>query len=290
MDWSKAKNILIIAFILTNIFLFYHVGKGLLVGGELDLVSNEYILNVERHLNEKGIYVSGEIPREIISLPKVRVKYKIYDHEETAELFLGKDYYKVSEGTYGSQHQQLIIEGNKKIRYYNASRTKVMDKISEVKAQEISNEFLKEKGFLTEDVHLKQIFYQSGPELEQDSMTYKLVYHQVFKKRFLGESYINVYVNHDGVVGFESMLLEIEGNDSQQKNLLIHATEALLKKMNEIINDNQDKIVIRNIEVGYYINPYDLTDWQSIESGDAVPAWKITLENGKVYYVEALEN
>lgn len=291
MDWSKAKNILIIAFILTNIFLFYYVGKGLLAGSDLNLISDQYIADVESHLKENGIHISGDIPKEIISLPKVMVRFREFNHEEILELFMENNYHRISEATYKNENQKLIIEGNKKIIYKNSSEEKVADHISEIVAQEISNEFLKEKGLLDKNIELKQIFYQKYDEFS-DLMTYKLVYHQVYKNRFLGESYIHVYVNETGVVGLEGMLLETDEGSKQQKKLLIPATTALLRKMNDMINDNRGEIVVRSIEVGYYFNPYDVefTDWTFIESGTAVPAWKITLENGKIYYVEALKN
>ncbi len=290
MDWSKAKNILILAFIVTNMFLFYHVGKDLFTAGDLQLVSDKYIEYVENHLSERGIFISGEIPREIISLPALMVKYQQFEHDEITKLFLGDGFIQVNGTTYEKDQQNLIIESNKKIKYYNNTIVNESFPMNETDAKKISDDFLKQRGFLREDIQLKQIYYGSNENFGNNKL-YKMVYHQVYKNRFLGESYIHVYVNQGEVVGFEAMLLEM-GLNHHQKKMLIPATVALLRKMNDIINDNSGKIMVKSIEVGYYFNPYDIefTEWHSIESGTAFPAWKITLENGKIYYVEALKN
>lgn len=301
MDWSKAKNILILAFIVTNMFLFYHLSRDLLVGGDLNIISDQYISNVETHLKENGIFLETDIPKEIISLPVyLTVKYQQYNPNEVAKQFLRENYKLADEGVnkldinevvYQKGDEKLIVESSKRIQYYNFNKGRATS-LSEKDAISKSIEFLAQVGFDDSDVLLNQIHHNYYNEI-LDEHLYKLIYNQTFNNRFLGESHIHVYVNDNGVVGFESMLLEVEKVNNEKK-VLIPATHALLRKMSEIVDDNKgNRVVVDRIEMGYYFNPHDfdfVTNWHTIETGRAFPAWKITLTNGRTYYVEALKN
>lgn len=292
MDWSKAKNVLIIAFIITNILLVYVIQRDLFDNEDLQLISNDYIKNVESYLLDNGLQIDTEIPREIISLPILMVKYKVFDLKEMAKIFLEEDYQMVDEDTYVSGDKKIQRISNKKFIYTNPCQKKGSYPLDEKEVIEISKEFLEKHNFMQQDLELQQIYF--GVVDKFGSMpVYKLVYNQVYKNKFLAESYIHVYVQHQEVIGLEAMLLEYEKTQGQKKKT-VPATEALLRKMNDILMDNQEdnKITISNLELGYYFNTTDinLTTWDTIASGTAFPSWKIVLDNGKTYYVEALKN
>lgn len=296
MDWSKAKNILIVAFIMTNIFLIYNVQNELFNSQGMQIVSDQYIINVEEHLRDHNIKLKTDIPKEIIPMSILEVKYKTFDPDDYLDLLLGEGYKEV-ETTQGfnrfkkqiftNDKRELVIEGGKKFKYTDMSQEKANYILDENTIVEISNDFLKDKKVNTEDLKLEQIYYGEEKDFGSEPV-YKLVYNQRYKNRFLGESYINVYINHRGVVRVEAMILEYE-NTKQQKRTIMPATEALMQVMNIILKENKTPIAINKIEIGYYFSPayYLNTDWKDIESGTAFPSWKITLDNGKTYYVEA---
>ena len=290
MDWSKAKNILIIAFIVTNILLVFHLSKDVYFGGDIQIISDKYIQDVENHLADNGIKVKGQIPKEILSMPVLMVKYQYLDPEVVAKQFLGDNYKRIRAGVYQSNEKSVSILGNKKLAFKNSSKTTTNYGIDEKEAEELATQFLKDHGLYSNQLIMEQVYYGIVKEYD-DIPLYKLVYHQSFKNRFLGESYVNVYVNYRGVVGLEALLLKTE-KTQQSKKKIIPATEAVLRKMGDIIKDNHGEILITKIEVGYYFNPEEiqLTDWERIESGTAFPSWRIILQNGKTYYVEALKN
>ena len=290
MDWSKAKNILIIAFIVTNMLLVLHLGKDIYYGRDIQIISDKYIQDVENHLAENGIRVKGNIPKEILSLPVLMVKYQYFEPDEVAEQLLGEGYKKLKDGQYKLKDKTLSVFGDKKLVYKDASSSTANYGLDEEEAEELATEFLKGKGLYSNYLIMEQVYYGVVREFD-DVPLYKLVYHQTYKNRFLGESFINVYVNYRGVVGMEALLLKTE-KTQQLKKKVIPATEALLMKMNDIINDNHGDILITNIEIGYYFNPEEIqvADWENIESGSAFPSWRIILQNGKTYYVEAIKN
>ncbi|MBU5676364.1 two-component system regulatory protein YycI [Alkaliphilus sp. MSJ-5] len=299
MDWSKAKNILIVAFIATNIFLIYNVQSRLFRQEEMQLINDKYISNVEQHLNDNNIELDAHIPREIISLPILVVRYKTFDSDNTAKSFLGKDYEKqiptledkiLKREIFKSADKELIVESSKRLTYKNMSPEKNNYSLNEKTVKKISNDFLKQYNLMGEDIELAQIYYGTEDEFE-DEFVYKLVYNQTYKNKFLGESYIHVYVSNRGVIGFEAMLLEYE-KTQQHKKQIIPATEALMRATSTILKENEEPIIVKDIEIGYYFSPtyYMESDWKEIESGTAFPSWKITIQNGKTYFIEAYKN
>ncbi len=290
MDWSKAKNILIIAFIVTNLLLVFYLGKDMYSGSDLQIISDKYLQDVKDHLEENNIRIKGSIPKEILSMPLLMVKYRHIDPEAAAKQFLGENYTRVREGRYTAEDKSLMVLGNKKLVYKNNTSEIIDYGIDEDEAEVLATQFLKEQNLYSSQLVMEQVYYGVVKEFDEVPL-YKLVYHQTYKNRFLGESYINVYVNYRGVVGMEALLLTTE-KTQQAKSKIITASDALLRKMSDIINDNQGEILITKIEVGYYFNPEEiqLADWENIASGTAFPSWRIILQNGKTYYVEALDN
>lgn len=293
MDWSKAKNVLIVAFIITNMMLVYVIQKDLFNNGELQLINDDYINNVVAYLADNGLEINIDIPKEIVSLPVLMVRYKAFDLEEMAKVFLGENYQIVNEDTYISADKKIEKITSKKFIYTkDPSSENGGYPLDEKEAIKIGREFLQEYNFMQDDLELQQIYF--GVVDRFGSMpVYKLVYNQIYKNRFLAESYIHVYVQHQEVIGLEAMLLEYEKTQGEKKKT-IPATEALLRKMNDILVDNKeyDKVRISDMELGYYFNTRDvnLTTWDTIASGTAFPSWKIVLDNGKTYYVEAFRN
>ncbi|SET01379.1 Two-component signal transduction system YycFG, regulatory protein YycI [Natronincola peptidivorans] len=290
MDWSKAKNILIVAFIITNIFLIYHIQKDMFDKGELQLISDAYIENVETYLKDRGVKLDIDIPREIVSLPSLMVRYRAFEPKEIAEKFLGENYEALENNVFISGEKKVESISNKKFIYRNFAKESINYPLDEKEAIKISDRFLKQQDLLIEDLVLQQIYFGVIEDYGEVPL-YKLVYNQNYKNMFLAESYIHVYIRHKEVVGVEAMLLEYEKTDGDRKRI-IPATEALLRKMNDIIKESEGNhdIAITEMEIGYYFNTEDInfTTWDTIEAGTAFPSWKIVLSNGKTFYVEAL--
>ena len=292
MDWSKAKNVLIVAFIITNLLLVYVIQKDSINNERFQVINDDYIQNVESFLSDNGIKLDVEIQNKSITLPMLMVRYKTFDIKEIAKTFLGEDYNIIDDNIYQSGKKRIERISDKKFIYTDNSNVLSNYPLSEEEVTEISKDFLKKHNLMSEDLKLQQIYLGAVDE-NSGVPLYKLVYNQVYKNQFLAESYINVYIRHDLVVGLEVMLLEYEKTQGGSQRV-IPATEAILRKMNDILSDNEDgeDIVISSLELGYYFNTndIDLTTWETIASGTAFSAWKIVLSNGKTYYTEALRN
>ena len=84
MDWSKAKNILIVALLITNLILGLAIYSGRDTYGGYDAaeVRNNTVLLLKEH----GIFVEEEIiPERVERLPIMSVRYRTVSDEKVAE-------------------------------------------------------------------------------------------------------------------------------------------------------------------------------------------------------------
>ncbi|MFA5528347.1 MAG: hypothetical protein WC996_06985 [Peptostreptococcales bacterium] len=142
MDWSKAKNILIIALIITNILLFADL---MLVKEEIELFDDNVINDTLSILNERDIYVYAQISTEQKYLPVLEVEYDEITDEDI----------------------QHIINNQEDIRTLGISREQTVEKVER---------FLRENGLEDEDMVLQEpIKYENN----QYILTYKKYYNNI---------------------------------------------------------------------------------------------------------------
>lgn len=272
MDWSKAKTILIIAFIITNGFLIYHIQKDTM-NGTLD----NRIPEVVSILEGKNILVNTDIPAQTVELPALEVEYVTYEKEEIEKLFE-----KELGDPINSKNIELSIEGNDKIIVYkNSKYNPYIEELDGKRAQQEAERFLKKYGFMTPDA-----LYWSSLEQERG---FKVTFRQKYKGKFLEHSYMTLLVTKSGVKEFERIWLK-PLKFGTNKQGVIPASKALLKFMNEW-NGNQ-KVSIVDISLVYWLDSSQntLTQWENIESGTAIPAWRLELDNGEVRFITGFEN
>ena len=276
MDWSKAKNVLIIAFIITNIFLIFHIQKDMFNKDALSSRNEDKIKEVIHILEERGIKVETVVPMEVVELPVLEVEYITHDTEELEQLFL------VDNSSESSLNEQLTFSSNNKVLHYQRSLESVTPGITnEKQAQQEAEKFLKNYGFMGSDV----IYWNHSINDKQ----YKIVFKQKYKGRVLEHSYMECMVSEFGVIEFERMWLRpIKFGTSKME--IIPAAKGLLKFMDEY--EGFEEAVITNISLVYWmdLSQNAFTNWENIESGTAIPAWRIELSNGETSFISAFVN
>ena len=291
MDWTKAKTILIIAFLITNVFLGTHLlsAQSRQTGSVVD---ETYVQQTLNFLADQGVVLETEIPRQAPSLSSVTVSYLFHTPAETAERFLGPDWTLAGSNIFESAAGRLTLVNEKQLMYQQFEPGPMLPAMNEGMLEQVSRDFLEHHALYPEGLFLSQIYVGVVPEYHPDPL-HKLVYQQTYQGRFIGESYVHVYVNQRGVVAVEALLLKPpeEMEQAGAARTMIDAPEALLRVLDQILQDHpsEDPVLISRIEAGYYFAlPQDpLTRWEVVASGTAVPAWKIVLKNGDTYYQEA---
>jgi len=167
MDWSKAKNVLIIAFIITNIFLIYNIQKDVFNKEALSENNANKVKEVVDILEKRNIKVEATVPVEMAELPLLEVEYIIYDTEEMEQLFFE---YNSSESYI---NEQLSFSSNNKVLHYERNLEGMSSSITnEKQARQEAERFLENYGFIGSDV----IYWNSSVTDEKYEILFKQKY------------------------------------------------------------------------------------------------------------------
>ncbi|NMB06865.1 MAG: hypothetical protein GX981_00585 [Tissierellia bacterium] len=279
MDWSKAKTILIVAFIITNILLV-----NVLIGEktiEEPTIKEEFIEDVVKLLASKNISLATDIPKKIPHLNTMIVKYeKINLRELNRRFFKNLGIIDTNEEDLGKivKGEESILVFNKKlILYENKDKVKLFTNLNEDKAIEIAEDFLKERQFDNSDMKLTFI-------KEEDGVFY-LEYSKVYEDIFVERAFTNFQIDNRGVKRFERLwLVNEELGDTEI--YISTAPKAILEllSMGEVYGKT-----ITDISICYYFDPQKhnyLEELGEAKQGKAVPAWRVQFSDGYKLFID----
>lgn len=279
MDWSKAKSILIIALIVTNVLLGYVL---FLDSNVVDATLKEsFVQQTINILNEKDIKLSTDIPIKNESLYGLTVEY-----ETLSSQTLNKNFFNnrgsvdlKSEGFIEIVHgdETITLVNNKLLIYESKSNDKIYNIQSEEQAIEVAHNFLNEKSISISDMNLTFIKNVNG--------IYNLEFTKVYVDNFLETTFTNIKLDNRGVIKLERTWLNtIETGEraidisSAPKSLLA------LISMEEVYGKT-----IKDISLCYYFDPekHDyLADPGEAQRGRTIPAWRIQFEDGYKVFID----
>jgi len=291
MDWAKAKSILIIAFIITNLFLGYNIWKDSEAKDDTYIVSDERINDIKAILQEKNIIVKADVPKEIIQLPKLTVKYEIYDRDEIEEKFPGFVSIDEENIKYSRNNEIIKVPAHKKsITYTNSIESSSVVEFDENKAKETAYDFIKYHGFLNDDVELWNIKGKDG--------RYEIEYKQKYKDMTLNDGYMKLKVKAGVVTEFERRWLKTIDIKTFDKKI-IPATKALLLALEDLNKEKEktdNELVIADIDLVYSLHMFSDHEselpnmgWYEVEDNNGVGYlyWIIRLGNNNYIPIEA---
>lgn len=268
MDWNKAKTILIIAFIVLDVFLIGQVIQRGRTSGEV--VDERQVIEA---LNQAGIFVEGDIPKEETRKPLLEVTYQVLDGRSQVVVdFLGENYYEVIEDQFfaGQDGRSVeIIEGKKMVLMERSLETG-----GEIDLNQI-NQWV-EVFTKTQGIDLKGYERQLVEMGQVVEVTY--VSHQLGTP--IVNDYYKFYLDHQGVAGVEIQSIK-EMRETQAEIRMTQAVEALLRLLRfpELSGDT-----ITDIRVCYYRDEQTL-NWQTIVTDNLEPVWQVTFKSGRVKYL-----
>ncbi|SHJ93167.1 two-component system regulatory protein YycI [Paramaledivibacter caminithermalis] len=281
MDWVKAKNILIIALIITNLFLGYYVIKDYKANNYTYTISQEKIDDVKELLEKKNIIIKADIPKEIYELPELTVEYETYDKEEIES--------KIYEADKRNYREKVKISSNDKLINYTKKIITNTDKeITKEDAEEIVYEFIKKLGFENDEA----VFWG----IKEKDREYGIEYKQKYENVILNDGYMKFKLKNNEVISFERRWLKTIGTKGMNKRV-IPATKALLLAMDELKEkkENEDsEVIVTGIDLVYSLNIIELNtfldeEWYEGNEKTGFLYWRIRLENDDHIDIEAYE-
>ena len=279
MDWTKAKTILIIAFIITNVFLFYNLEKDKPSAESYSSLTEERLEDVKEILSERGVSLLSEIPREMPEVASLEVAYLQMDKYEQARVFLGDKFNSKDEAFSKAGESLKVLEGKKLI--YENTQTINSYEIGLDEARESAELFLKEKGISLDDAVLETISAENG--------LVRLVYVQTAENLPFENGQMEILLSGDKVVRLERIWMQVIAvGDSKRK--VIPATKALLMALKTLEEKRITEIEELTLTYLFDTKKSSLSKWQDIKSGTALPVWRLDLpnESGSIY-IDAYE-
>ncbi|MBS4534432.1 two-component system regulatory protein YycI [Clostridium sp. D2Q-14] len=282
MDWSKAKKILIIAFLIVNIVLLssnLYRAKGM----------NQYTATTEEDVKQQlakvDIKIDTDIPTNVLDIKLLEIKYEDYS-TDTKKIDIARKFVHLTDVidfsnvetedntiTFNNGNERIDIVNDNKLIYTNNKKENIEN--TNYDPHEVVNDFLKDKGFDTDDYVLRNE--------EKNGSVYNLEYTKKYKDTIVEKSYMNFVISSSKVVKFERFWIDaIE--EKENKFELRPATDHLLKLLSEEDLMGKD---IENIDICYYFDPADtdMFDVKEPRSGDAVPAWNVEFSDGTNKYL-----
>lgn len=278
MDWTKAKNILIIAFIFMNLLLAYILFSNEGYSDSFLYDDSDFIREVKNKLYEKGIKINCTIPNEYPEMGLLTIKYEMYNSFKLADRFF--DEYEseyIEHGIiFNSNEEKLKVINNNKVIYENFSEENNYKDLDDNKANNIAEDFLKNKGFADKDFKLTNYTV--------DCNKYILEYTKLYENILVEASVMKFEIDSAGVTKFERKWIITEGI-SQAKIITRTPHQALLRLLSrkEIYNKE-----IEDVSLSYYYNPeeHSIGDIKDPKQWQAGPAWRIKFSDGTKIFLE----
>lgn len=277
MDWARAKTILIIAFIVTNIFLAYNVWEAKFYGHRSERISDERVEELVTILQRKDVHVGVPIPKDMYTGELLTVEYMEINMDGLLKTVYGREGISpIVQGDsvrYSENGIVLEVKNNREIFYNNlALRNKPKEGLTEQQAVKTAEDFLKEHNLYNAAMVIESVEAVEGG--------YLLSFGRQYKDKLLEVSFVEMEVALNGVRSMHMLWLNPVKEENSRKRIC-HAIDALIKVAS--LKEVQESVPakIDDIRLVHYF------DWGTAREGEAFPAWRISV-NGKGYYVNAL--
>lgn len=312
MDWSKAKNILIIIFIILNIFLLVYS----CISREKSTVSKESVAAVIDILEKNNIIIDKacEIPMYKKNTAMLVFENSDINKQKIIEKLLGKDYAegkdsveykdnggdkdyagdkdnggeKGNRGLGGQDNQEdrknKISKGEKKITfaegfaftYHNAKPDDDIN-IGQIKNTE---KYLKEY-FSGMGINMSRFILDRHIKHPDNNMdTY--IFIEKYKNFLIYDNRISISIAQKGIVDIEVNIRKIKGF-TKTASPVMPAHQALLKNFYK-----KKDIIIKSVDIGYkgFENEHGEQETKEIFHG---PAWRIITADGTEVFLKAYD-
>jgi hypothetical protein len=271
MDLSRAKTILILCFLLLNLFLasqLWQVSRYLPAGGALSATEVE---QAQLALASAGYELSALLPRQVPSMALLHVTRQSLAVTDWQRRVFGTS--ETSKAVQDGKTVFLLENERLEITPYGQLKFSLLDyrRGTGADSRQSVERFLRERGFWLEGLK----FDLSFPG-EPGTIHYRFV--QIFQKLPLFAGYVEVRVTEGKIreVTLRRLQpLEFSGREVR----VISAAEALEVFISKDLFLPDKRIL--DISLGYFSREYNASRWE------IAPAWRIAAAGGHFFYVNA---
>ena len=266
MNWYTAKTILIVCFLMTNVFLLVNI---LTAAGKAAAIPEEIIDSTVQILAGKQITIDKtRIPRKNVSMPSPEVQNIITDYEAFAAKLLGDGLAEETPGVFSNEAGRVQFEGDRFL--FAPSSPSYLDTSIKPDARAL----LEQLGIDVSDASM---------HLSDDGKT--AVFSQEIAGYPLFGCSITVLFNDHGLETIEGCwFVETDKPLFRQKNTVKNAPSALID-FSSAASRPQHALTVSALTLGYAV------DGDGYHATAALsPIWCIETEADGPFYIQAAEN
>lgn len=288
MDWGRAKAILIVAFLLLDVYLGY----------EYFLQHEQRISwgrwreaaepgTVQKSLAEAGIVLLGPLPSPPPPMRRLLLRVASPDADDVARGFFGNRRElqesawagadtRVAGRTFrlGLERLTVLYDGLVLYERRDVAGGSVGQTMDAAAARTEAERFLRTHGGIPADADLDLVSPLGGGR-----PAFQVVYLQKYRNWRLFDAYIALEVVPGGVRAMQRVWLEPRGLAGPRQPV-ITAERALERLAAELRRTEHDRVLVERIDLGYYGGLQEpAAQWE------AVPAWRIITRGGEQFYI-----
>ncbi len=292
MEWSRAKNILILTFLALNLFLGYSIWEEFYMHFPSRVVSQREVEQARDNLDSVNLELKASFSRQTFSMSFLTVSNRIQDQETLTAGLLDPEL-SIQLETEEEGRVSVYQQSSKKLSLWENGRISFLQEfpqepqepeapgeienfeesqLDESAAVSLAEEALRDVQLFPPDARLEEVYC-----LEEDR--YLATYHQVYKNHSLYGGYLNVWITPRGIQQLEMYWLDPQGFSGQEISTISAA--AALSRLADTLSPSSERQAVESVNLGYYSQAFDAQKW------DMVPVWRIRLSNGRVYYINA---
>jgi len=277
MDWNRTNTILLIAFIILNIFLLMSTFSNIFMDNFNVNSDKDFFENVESLLKSKNINIKCEIPEDIYVLPVLETEYEMIEVDNAlVQKYLGKDMEAIEDVDryINDENEILEIIDKKKVKF-----TKRNLNVGKINDDEIINKSIND--FIKQYDLDDSGFFESYRYVSERGSY--VTYTQRYDDINIDNYFMEFFCDKDGVYGFEMQKINSVA-EIKDKIRTISAIEALPRLMS--YDDIKDKDIVE-MKIRYYSIEAD--NWEYIAKINADPTWKVIFSDGTQKFLSSLD-
>lgn len=278
MDWKRAKTMLIVVFVIINVFLIWQLSY--MNSGQVDAGDNSSIDGAISYLKEHQIEVQCDVPAHTVNLPILTATQNLYTTAMIKEIFFNNiNQVEVTETgdsrmvKYGNV--TVLLNSMNELTYTNSSRETPSNSSDEKACQKVIDDFLTKAGINTEIAYIINKSYKDGK--------LAISYGQAYKDVKIDNSYIEIKADANKV--FSAKVQWLDSIKSNGKGSPPIAPSDLLIRLAPQGKALQTPVVIKGIEQRYYWDVSINKDYpaSAAKNTAASPVWALTTDQGMMY-------
>ncbi len=273
MDWSKAKTILIVVLIITNVLLGGVWLKNREAGDETRTA--EFAEFAAEKLENFGIHVAAPLPTTEPMLRSLYAETKRLDPAAVKRDFFGDE----AEELYEPDIGYILKKGTERIEiwrgttfYYTNSAEEARYKIETVaEAEEVAAKFFQDREF-----RLKEWGLEYG---RREGDRFYLYYANRIMGVCLEPSILNLILSSAGVIEMEYSALTVSESGGEQ----LYTNSAPKAALTMLTMPHLIGKTVRSMELCYYLKSEGISVQNqelSVFKGKTVPAWRVSFTDG----------